>query len=49
MTRSVELTVGDEGKIKFLLRKMNEVLLKLEGECHVTIEGDNSFIISANS
>ena len=28
---------------------MNEILLKLEGERHVTTEGENSQIISANS
>ena len=49
MKRSVELAVGDEEKIKYLLQKMNEILLKLEGERHVTIEGDKSLIISANA
>ena len=49
MKRSVELVVGNEEKIKYLLQKMIEILLKLEGECHVTTEGDNSLIISANS
>ena len=28
---------------------MNEILLKLEGERDVTIEGDKSLIISANA
>ena len=44
MKRSVELAVGDEGKIKYLLQKMNEILLKLERERHVTIEGGRMMV-----